>query len=90
MRYSKHKPGTQLVPMIGLSRHGTSFSYALKRLAYFVDGIAIGSEAFLREQLSRQREIGCYSRRVNPIGHWMEFDRLADLGHAAEDKENLE
>ena len=39
----------------------------LRRLGYFVDGVAIGTEGFLREQLARLREQGCYSRRFNPI-----------------------
>ena len=39
----------------------------LKRLGYFVDGLAIGSEAFLREQIAKMREEGSYKRRKNPI-----------------------
>jgi len=38
-----------------------------KRLGYFVDGLAVGSEAFIREQLARMREEGRYRRRKNPI-----------------------
>ncbi len=38
-----------------------------KRLGYFVDGLAIGSESFLREQLARLRESGHYRRRRHPI-----------------------
>ena len=38
-----------------------------KRLRYFVDGLAIGSESFIREQLVRMREDGTYRRRKNPI-----------------------
>ncbi len=38
-----------------------------KRLAYFVDGLAIGSEAFIRDQLARLREEGQYLRRRHPI-----------------------
>ena len=41
----------------------------LKRLGYFVDGLAIGSEQFIREQISRMREDGQYQRRKNPIAH---------------------
>jgi len=40
-----------------------------KRLGYFVDGLAIGSEELLREQLNRLREQGCYRRRRNPVPH---------------------
>ncbi len=39
----------------------------LKRLGYFVDGLAIGTESFLREQLTRLREEGRYLRRKNPV-----------------------
>ncbi len=39
----------------------------LKRLGYFVDGLAIGTEDFLREQLAKMREEGRYLRRKNPI-----------------------
>jgi len=38
-----------------------------KRLGYFVDGLAVGSEAFIREQLQRMREEGLYRRRKHPI-----------------------
>ena len=38
-----------------------------KRLGYFVDGLAIGSESFIRDQISRLREEGRYLRRKNPI-----------------------
>ena len=38
-----------------------------KRLGYFVDGLAIGSEEFLRSQIDRMREEGRYPRRKNPI-----------------------
>jgi REP element-mobilizing transposase RayT len=38
-----------------------------KRLGYFVDGLAIGTEQFLRDQLARLREEGQYLRRKNPI-----------------------
>jgi hypothetical protein len=40
-----------------------------KRLAYFVDGLAIGTDQFLRDQLARMRENGQYLRRKNPIPH---------------------
>ena len=38
-----------------------------KRLRYFVDGVALGSEAFVREQLSLLRSRGGYLRRKNPV-----------------------
>jgi hypothetical protein len=40
-----------------------------KRLAYFVDGLAIGTEQFLRDQIARMRENGQYLRRKNPHLH---------------------
>jgi REP element-mobilizing transposase RayT len=39
----------------------------LKRLGYFVDGLAIGTEQFIRDQLAVMREEGRYLRRKNPI-----------------------
>jgi len=46
-----------------------------RRLGYFVDGVAVGGEAFIREQLAVLREAGVYRRRKNPIEqlggtHW--------------------
>jgi len=38
-----------------------------KRLGYFVDGLAVGTEGFIREQLAVMREEGRYLRRKNPI-----------------------
>ncbi|MFC1765364.1 transposase [Planctomycetota bacterium] len=38
-----------------------------KRLGYFADGVAIGTEAFIREQLGQMRERGQYLRRKHPI-----------------------
>ncbi len=38
-----------------------------KRLGYFVDGLAIGTESFIQEQLARLREEGRYLRRKHPI-----------------------
>ena len=38
-----------------------------KRLAYFVDGLAIGTEGFLREQIARLRSQQRYLRRKHPI-----------------------
>ena len=41
----------------------------LTRLRFFVDGMALGSEAFIKEQLVRLRESGHYKRRKHPIKH---------------------
>jgi len=38
-----------------------------KRLGYFVDGLMIGTEELIREQLAVMREQGLYLRRRNPI-----------------------
>ena len=38
-----------------------------KRLRFFVDGVALGSEAFIRQQIEQVRHRGEYIRRVNPI-----------------------
>ena len=38
-----------------------------KRLGYFIDGLAIGTEQFIRDQIARLREEGQYLRRKNPI-----------------------
>ena len=38
-----------------------------KRLAYFGEGVAIGSEGFLRDQLTKLRQQGQYLRRKHPI-----------------------
>ncbi len=38
-----------------------------KRLGYWVDGLAVGSETFIREQLARARKEGLYRRRKHPI-----------------------
>jgi putative transposase len=38
-----------------------------KRLRFFVDGMALGGEAFIRQQIVQVRERGEYIRRVNPI-----------------------
>ncbi len=40
-----------------------------KRLRYFVDGVVVGSEGFVRNQLMQLRRVGHYLRRTNPIGH---------------------
>ena len=38
-----------------------------KRLGYFVDGLAVGTEIFIRDQLARFKEEGLYRRRRHPI-----------------------
>jgi putative transposase len=38
-----------------------------KRLRYFVDGMALGGEGFIRQQIQQVRDRGEYLRRVNPI-----------------------
>jgi hypothetical protein len=38
-----------------------------KRLRYFVDGLVIGSEGFVREHLNRLRDRGSYTHRKHPI-----------------------
>ena len=38
-----------------------------KRLRYFVDGMALGSEGFIRQQIEQIRARGEYLRRINPI-----------------------
>ena len=38
-----------------------------KRLGYWVSGVAVGGEGFIREQLARMREEGRYLRRRHPI-----------------------
>ena len=40
-----------------------------KRLRYFVDGVILGSEGFIRQQLQQMRETGHYLRRKNPTTH---------------------
>ena len=38
-----------------------------RRIGYFVDGVAIGTEDFIRDSLSAMREAGQYLRRKHPI-----------------------
>jgi len=38
-----------------------------KRLRYFVDGLAMGSEEYVREQIDALKRAGIYLRRKNPI-----------------------
>jgi REP element-mobilizing transposase RayT len=49
------------------SRGFTVSGIYLKRIRYFADGLAIGSEAFIRERLSELRAKGYYKRRCHPI-----------------------
>ncbi len=39
----------------------------LKRLRYWAEGVAVGSEEFIRTEIGRMREDGRYQRRKNPI-----------------------
>jgi REP-associated tyrosine transposase len=39
----------------------------LQRLRYFSDGVVVGSEVFVRQQLTRLRRAGLYKRRCNPL-----------------------
>ncbi|MCF7982597.1 MAG: hypothetical protein K9K86_11490 [Pseudomonadales bacterium] len=41
----------------------------LAKLRYFVDGVMIGSEEYIRDQIRLLREEGVYKRRKNPILH---------------------
>lgn len=41
----------------------------LKRLRYFIDGLAVGSDNYIRESIAELRELGQYKRRINPIRH---------------------
>ncbi len=40
-----------------------------KRLRYFVDGLALGSEEYVRAQIAGLKQFGIYRRRANPIKH---------------------
>ena len=50
-----------------IARGFTSSGFYRKRLRYFVDGLAVGTEEFIRDQLNRMQEDGRYLRRKNPI-----------------------
>ncbi len=50
-----------------IARGFASRGLYLKRLRYFADGLAIGTEEFVRDQLRLMREEGRYLRRKNPI-----------------------
>ena len=65
------KPGQRAIPQEVLDKE-IARGFAVrglyrKRLGYFVDGLAIGTEGFIRDQLARLREEGRYQRRKNPI-----------------------
>jgi len=65
------KPGQRAISQVVLdkeiARGFAARGLYLKRLGYFVDGLAIGTEVFIRDQLARLREEGRYHRRKNPI-----------------------
>jgi len=50
-----------------IARGFASRGVYLKRLGYFVDGLAIGTEQFIRDQLTVMRDEGRYLRRKHPI-----------------------
>jgi len=50
-----------------IARGFSSSGLYRKRLRYFVDGLAVGTEEFVRDQINRMREDGRYLRRKNPI-----------------------
>jgi len=50
-----------------ISRGFASSGLYRKRLRYFVDGLAVGTEEFVRDQLTLMWEEGRYLRRKNPI-----------------------
>ena len=50
-----------------IARGFASRGVYLKRLGYFVDGLAIGTEQFIRDRLTVMREEGRYLRRKHPI-----------------------
>ena len=57
-----------------------------KRLRFFVDGVALGSEEFIRQQIVRVRDRGEYLRRVNPIKQLkgLHLTLREQRGHAVE------
>lgn len=65
------KPGQAAISQKALeheiARGFETSGYYRKRLGYFVDGLAIGTESFIRDQLARMREEGRYLRRKHPI-----------------------
>ena len=67
------RPGQSAIPPEVLEREARR-GFAVRgvyrhRLRYFVDGLAVGSEAFVREVLGRLRDAGVYTRRRHPIRH---------------------
>lgn len=50
-----------------IARGFASSGVYLRRLGYFVDGLAIGTGQFIRDQLAVMRDEGRYLRRKNPI-----------------------
>jgi REP element-mobilizing transposase RayT len=64
----------------GFSRRGAF----LKRIRYFSDGLAIGGEVFVRQQLTRLRRQGVYRRRCRPIpqGESPHFSLREQRSHA--------
>jgi putative transposase len=65
------KPGQKAIPQEVLdkefARGFAARGLYRKRLGYFVDGLAIGTEVFIRDQLAQLREKGRYRRRRHPI-----------------------
>ena len=65
------KPGQAKIPdTILIQEQARGFAVSgvyLRRLRYFADGLAIGSESFIRERLAHLREMGYYRRRQHPI-----------------------
>ncbi len=65
------KPGQAAIPARVLreeeARGFKASGIYRKRLRYFVDDIAVGSEGFVRKEIERLREQGRYLRRKNPI-----------------------
>jgi putative transposase len=57
-----------------------------RRLRFFVDGMALGSEEFIRQQIVQVRERGEYLRRINPIKHLkgLHLTLREQRGHAVE------
>jgi hypothetical protein len=57
-----------------------------KRLRFFVDCMALGSEEFIRQQIQQVRDRGEYLRRVNPIRHLegLHVTLREQRGHAVE------
>jgi len=55
----------------------------LKRMRYFSEGLAVGSEVFVRRQLTRMRREGRYRRRINPVPqHAGHFSLREQRSHA--------